>query len=480
MGYTQSGGDVVKRIPEGDLQAIEEIVRQASGSMTAGRIARALATEPPRRTLQYRLKLLVDSGRLTKEGSGRWTRYRAPRPIVHEIQVAIGVRDSAHSGLVPPLSEAGAEIRAYVRQRPEVRKPVGYDRAFLDSYRPNESFHLSVQERAQLREIGTPRIEEQPAGTYARQILNRLLIDLSWNSSRLEGNTYSLLDTTSLIETAEEAEGKDRREALMILNHKEAIEFLVENATDIGFNRYTILNLHAALADNLLPDPEAAGRLRRRVVGIEGSVFHPLGVPQLIEEAFDQALASAGAIEDPFEQAFFAMVQLPYLQPFDDVNKRVSRLAANIPLIRANLAPLSFEDVARELYTEAILGVYELKRVELLRDLFLWAYGRSAARHAAVRQSLGEPDPFRMRHRSALRELVGAVVRKHMDQRQAAIHVRAWTEAHIDALERDRFRDIAERELLSLHEGNFARYHVAPSEFAAWRKVWSRRTEGRS
>ena len=83
----------------------------------------------------------------------------------------------------------------------------------------------------------------------------------------------------------------------------------------------------------------------------------------LIEECFEQVLATAAAISDPFEQAFFVMVQLPYLQPFDDVNKRVSRLAANIPLIKANLVPLSFEDVPRDLYTEAILGVYEMKRV---------------------------------------------------------------------------------------------------------------------
>ena len=253
----------------------------------------------------------------------------------------------------------------------------------------------------------------------------------------------------------------------MILNHKDAIEFLVDSAEEIGFNRYTILNLHALLANNLLADPDSAGRLRRIGVGIAGSVFHPLEVPQLIEECFEQILATASAIADPFEQAFFVMVQIPYLQPFDDVNKRVSRLSANIPLIRANLSPLSFEDVPRRLYTEAVLGVYELNRIELLRDLFIWAYRRSAARYAAVRQSLGEPDPFRMRHRMALREVVGEVVRGRMDKKQAAAHVGAWTREHVDQEEYERFREIAERELLSLHEGNFARYRVRPSEFAA-------------
>ena len=90
----------------------------------------------------------------------------------------------------------------------------------------------------------------------------------------------------------------------MILNHKDAIEFLVNAAEDTGFNRHTILNLHALLADNLLPDPAAAGRLRQIAVGIGGSVFHPLEVPQLVEECFDRVLATASAIDDPFEQRF--------------------------------------------------------------------------------------------------------------------------------------------------------------------------------
>ena len=471
-----------RRTREDNLQAIEWVVRGRPEGATMQEIAAALETAPPRRTLQYRLKTLVDSERLAMDGSGRWARYRAPRIMLSESPhfSVLAEPPQSFAGAAPekpatpaqPLSEAGDGILNYVRRPVAGREPVGYEPAFLFSYRPNESFYLSQDERAQLREVGRAGVAEQPAGTYAKQILNRLLIDLSWNSSRLEGNTYSLLDTLRLIEAGEAAEGKDRRDAQMILNHKSAIEFLVDAAEDIGFNRYTILNLHAALADNLLPDPDAPGRLRRLGVGIHGSVFHPLEAPHLVEECFDRLLATAAAIEDPFEQAFFAMVQFPYLQPFDDVNKRVSRLAANIPLIRANLSPLSFEDVPRDLYTEAILGVYELRRVELLRDVFLWACRRSAARYAAVRQSLGEPDPFRLQHRAALHEVVGAVIRGRMDKMRANAHVEAWTARHVDEPDRGRFCEIAERELLGLHEGNFARYRVRPSEFSAWQNAW--------
>ena len=464
---------MARRIREGSLQAIEEAVRQRPEGITAPQIADALNVALPLRTLQYRLKALVDDKRLIRDGSGRWTRYRFPE-VVRLSGQPIGVTASiGRAWLMPPLSEAGEKIRGYVRQPSAGREPVGYDRNFLDCYRPNVSFYLSDIERAELWEFGKTEIVEQPAGTHAKHMLNRLLIDLSWYSSRLEGNTYSLLDTTLLIESDVVAQGKDPLEAQMILNHKQAIEILVDGAENIGFDRHTILNLHAALADNLLPDPGAPGRLRRMGVGIGASVFHPLEVPQLIEECFDWILVKAKEIEDPFEQAFFALVQLPYLQPFDDVNKRVSRLAANIPLIRANLAPLSFEDVSRELYTEAILGVYERKRTELLRDLFIWAYRRSASRYAAVRQSLGEPDPFRLKHRVAIRHLVGEVIREGMDKRTANTHIGAWTAEHIEEAERERFREVVERELLSLHEGNFSRYRIRPSEFATWQRSWS-------
>jgi Fic family protein len=116
----------------------------------------------------------------------------------------------------------------------------------------------------------------------------------------------------------------------MILNHKIAIEMLADQPEEIGFNSYTICNIHAALADNLLSNSSACGRVRSKAVAITGTVFHPLEIPSSIELAYRQILNKAGKIEDPFEQALFVMVQLPYLQPFEDVNKRVSRLAANI------------------------------------------------------------------------------------------------------------------------------------------------------
>jgi hypothetical protein len=105
--------------------------------------------------------------------------------------------------------------------------------------------------------------------------------------------------------------------------------------------------------------------------------------------------------------------------------------------------------------------------------VFIWAYERSAARYAAVRQSLGEPDPFRFKHKAALRQIVAEVVRGRMDRKAAAAHISNWVGKNgIPEVEREKFRDMAESELVSLHEGNFARYQIRPSEFEAWRQVW--------
>lgn len=354
-----------------------------------------------------------------------------------------------------------------------MRRPVGYQPGFLDDYVPNVSSYLSKALRQKLAAMGRTMDEPLPAGTHLRKVLDRLLIDLSWNSSRLEGNTYSLLETHRLLSLGESADGRKAEETQMILNHKAAIELLAEPSDDIGFNRYTICSLHALLSDNLLPDPAAGGRLRDHAVSIGASVFHPLEMPQRIEEKFAEMLTKAEQIEDAFEQSFFIMVHLPYLQPFEDVNKRTSRLAANIPLIKHNLGPLSFVDVPEDDYKSATLVVYELNRVEYLREVYVWAYERSCARYAAVRQSLGEPDPFRLRHRGALAEVVGHVVREGLNQKAAVDFLKKRIPELVEARDKTRFMELAESELAALHEGNFARFQIRPSEFRAWKANWA-------
>ncbi|RYE20117.1 MAG: Fic family protein [Sphingobacteriaceae bacterium] len=448
------------------IKGILDAIRQFPEGANIDEIRLAYDSEINLRTLQRRLKILATEGLITITGHARATVYKLASKNV-EAKSVVKLLEPAI-----PLSEEGSQVRALVTALIQRREPVGYQRSFLESYRPNIDSYLTEAEKAQLAAIGHTGID-QSAGTYAQQILNRLLIDLSWNSSRLEGNTYSLLDTERLIDQGTADETKSAKEAQMILNHKDAIEFIVQAAEDTGFNRYTILNLHAMLASNLLPDPHAPGRLRSMVIGISGSVFTPLAIPQLISEHFDLILEKAEQIKDPFEQSFFMMVHLPYLQPFDDVNKRVSRLSANISFVKHNLSPLSFIDVPNDLYTQGMLAVYEQNNVSLLKDVFLWAYERSASRYAVIRQSLGEPDPFKLIYRKQIKEIISKIIADALTSKDASGLIREWS-AELSEVDQPLFIQAVETEILALHEGNFARYRVSPKEFGRWKSAWQK------
>lgn len=421
----------------------------------------ALFPDIARRTLQRHLARLADTQAIRIEGRTRGRRYFAMGAIGHGELTLEGYASDL------PLSIDALTVLRQVTVPIARRVPVGYRRDFLERYQPNVTRYLPEPLRDRLHELGRAPAGERPAGTYARQIFDRLLIDLSWASSALEGNTYSRLDTQNLLQFGQAAAGKDALEAQMIVNHKAAIEMLVENACEIAFDRYTVQNLHALLAENLLPDAGAGGRLRRIDVAVSGTTYTPTAIPQVIEECFDTLLAKATAITDPFEQAFFAMVHLPYLQAFEDVNKRVSRLAANIPLIRDNLAPLSFVDVPRALYIEATLAVYELNRIEPLRDLFAWAYERSCQRYTVLRDALPNPDPLRLRFRDVLRQLVAGTIAAGL-RRDDLSALRDYASTLVDAADTDAVAALLFNELHQLHLGNIARYGLRPGQFEAW------------
>lgn len=440
-------------------------VRASESGLT---LAELLAAHPDvaRRTAQRVIARLIDSGQIAARGEGRARRYFRVEVQPSGAVFATGV-DGFPSFI--PLSADSRDILTYIDQPPEARTPVGYQRDFLDAYRPNETWYLSESLRRQLHKMGRTTDVNEPAGTYSRAILNRLLVDLSWASSHLEGNTYSRLDTRELIEHGKAARGKAAIETQMILNHKTAIELLVENIDSAEFNRYTLMNLQSALAENLLPNPADEGRIRQHAVDIGKSVYRPLSTPQQIEDALEVLLGTANQIEDPFEQSFFMMAHLPYLQPFANINKRTSRLAANWPLFRANLCPLTFLYVPEQAYSRATLGVYEMTRVELLRDLYVWAYERSTQEYLAIKQDLAAPDPLRLAWRDFIKQAIREVITQpRVDplscvQRAVAERVPEDEQAAVQAL--------VVEEIRRLHEGVLARYGLRPSEFTAWKAV---------
>lgn len=452
--------------PSEELNTLAVLIANAApAGVGSDALLHQLGNAYQRRTLQRRLAQLVDQQRIEVRGEGRATRYY-PRSQPVESAHPAATSPVATTADYVPTSAEGTEIRAAISQPRHLRKPVGYQLDFLSQYNPNDTAYLPPDLREQLHGLGRPPADQTPAGTFAKDILNRLLIDLSWASSHLEGNTYSRLDTERLIEFGQAAEGKDALETQMILNHKQAIEYLVLQPEPAQVHTETLIALHAFLSDGLMADPAAVGRIRRRAVEIGGSVYLPIALPQRLEELFGIVTQMAAEITDPFEQAFFLMVHLPYLQPFEDVNKRVSRLAANIPFIRHNLCPLSFIDVPQQAYVDGMLGVYELNRVDLLRDVFVWAYERSCQQYVAVKQNLVPPDIFRLRHRQALAQVIAAIVRQGEAPTEEAVKRRM--PASVLPADQEHFVQLALAEFGALHAGNAVRFGIRPLEFGEW------------
>ncbi|MEI6207352.1 MAG: type I restriction-modification enzyme R subunit C-terminal domain-containing protein [Desulfuromonadales bacterium] len=293
------------------------LARHPDGRNSEG-IRNELSNPPHLRTVQRWLAELAAKRHIAAIGKGKATIYRLLTPtdirMVSPESEAPGAAENYETYI--PLSEEGREIFSQVRRPRGARTPVGYERSFLDAYITNTTWYLGEMTRKHLHRIGDTGEFKRPAGTYGRAILNRLLIDLSWASSRLEGNTYSRIDTQNLIEFGRYAEGKDAQEAQMILNHKTAIELLLDEAESVGFDTHTFLSLHGLLSENLMPDPDASGRLRSRPVQIGGSVFVPLAAPQLIEECFHNILRKASEIDhfSPEAQAILKELLEKYAQ----------------------------------------------------------------------------------------------------------------------------------------------------------------------
>ena len=407
----------------------------------AGRedIRRNVAPDVSPPTVWRALRRLIEEGRVEVSGKARATRY----------------------GLA-----GSAAVRAHLQTPYNRRRLAVYEREFIDRYVPGKSFYLNEAARERLHAAGRPLSSPLPAGTYARRILEQLLVDLSWASSRLEGNTYDILQTERLIRFGEEAVGKDRREAVMILNHKEAIEYVVDHLADITISRMDVLGIHALLADGLLIDPAMAGQLRRMPVGISRSSYRPLDDPFVIEEEFDLLIRKAERIGDPFEQSFFLLLHIPYLQAFSDVNKRTSRVVANVPLLKADLAPLSFVTMDDADYVDGLIGVYEVNNVALLREIYVDAYLASAENYRVLRADLESPSKAALVYRDFVRGAVRRNVLEWRDFRRSETATMA-AEAGVPDADREQVVEYIGNEIRSLHEGNAIRYRLSADDLAA-------------
>ena len=454
-------------IPPRELLDIENAARRFADGASASQVWAGLTRPAPFRTLQYRLRRLVEAGRLWREGNGPFARYRVPNGRAAEVKAdpLVARRRAALDDRVP-LSEAGRAVQRDVSRSAARRPRLWYMPEILARYRPNETFYLPAAARAELAATAGPA--PGAPGARTRRVVDRLTLDAAWNHSRLAGAAYTRIEARNLIDGGRPLKRREPRDAVLILNLVRAVEYLTGRDPRRGVEGRVIQNIHALATHGLIADPARGGRLRRTALALGHGLYQPTEDGRLIRAEFARLTAKAAAITDPFEQSFFVLAHVAYLQPFDHANHAVARLAAMLPLMRANCAPLTFEDVPRQVMNDAFEGFYDLGQTALLADVFLWTMRQSALRYAAPTQALGEPDPFRIRHAAAISALARRIVVGRLDQ---AATVTAWVRRHLATpADRRRFRTVMAAELAGLHAGNLAVHGIDPTDYAAWRR----------
>lgn len=426
------------------LDEIESVIAAHPGGAGRDAIASALSGHINPRTLQRRLRQLVQNGRVVARREQRLVRYLAPATV-----------QPAAAG--PSITEVRHE------------QPTGYDPALLAAYRFDRTRrpYLDDSRRDELRTLATQW--RSASADLKPTIPATQLVDCAWGSACLDGCTYSRTQFERLVKDGVSAVGKSPFESQSALNHHSAMRYALAAAAGLDTERSAILEAHALLTDGLLDDPGEGGCVRDAPLEVPGSLYRPLASRQRLEELLDATLSAARHIDDPFEQAFFLLVHLSYLQPFSAANTAVARVIANIALLRRGHCPISYVGVSGKLYNQSLLNLYESKRIEPLRDLFIRAFETTCRRAIAARDQPLSPTAFRMQHRIALDEAVRTLVRGGW--RGSGQAVREFMPARVAPADHDRFTALVLSELRALHAGNAVRFALQPDEVQRWKEV---------
>lgn len=452
--------EVIKLDPRDKKMVVLHQLSQEAEPISLPQLIDKLDKDYPERSVRRWLVEMAKEGLVEILGSRRATKYR----VIHRIN-----RTNRGSATTSCFSSESLKVIELTRRPLYERKPVAYDDAWIASYQPNVTYYIPEHFRKQLQKTGQRSRQEDPAGTYAHQIFNRLLIDLSYNSSRLEGNTYSLLDTQRLVLEGEGAEGKLDEEKIMILNHKDAIRFLVDNAPKIEISEQTIYTLHYLLSDGLV-EARYSGKVRDHGVRIGGSTYVPYEDKKRLQQKLEQIIAKAAMIENPYEQSLFLLVHLSYIQAFTDVNKRTARLSSNIPLIKNNLVPLSFNDVEREDYSSAVIAIYEHQDIRPLLDLYVFSYMRTCAMYDTTVKAIGF-DEIRVRYRQQRRFLVREIILNQLVGNPMQEYVLAQASKLTNEKDRDHFIEDVLEDLDHIDQSYLAGLGITPDQLDVWKQL---------
>ena len=226
---------------------------------------------------------------------------------------------------------------------------------------------IEITQLNQLQNTYKNNITQLTESEYLKE-LERLAIDLSWKSSQIEGNTYSLLETEKLLKEKETASGKTKEEAVMLLNHKEALDFIIKHhdyLTPLSVQK--IEDIHSILIKELAIDRN----LRKRRVGISGTNYKPLDNEFQIADALANMCQLINSKEEVFEKTLLALVLISYIQPFMDGNKRTARIISNAILMNHKYCPISFRTVDSIDYKKAMLLFYEQNNISAFKEIFI-------------------------------------------------------------------------------------------------------------
>ena len=439
------------------LKILDFLYKQ-QGPQTLSEILHALdLSMDKQRSLRRWLNEMIKDGLIKRLGHKRDASYQAYRETEQ-----LNITEADHS-IFAKQSQSSID---YVHQPIYLRAPKTYNKTWFDSYVPNQTYYLNETLRKTMHLQGRQDRELDPAVTFLKKIYHRLLIDLSYNSSRLEGNTYSLLDTEKLVLEGIVPEGKLNEEKIMILNHKEAIRYLVENNTKLQIKEKDIFTLHYLLSDSLIL-PEYAGKVRISSVRISASTYVTLEGKQQLEEQLLLICNKVAQINDPFEQSFFLLVHLAYLQAFIDVNKRTARLCANIPLIKANLVPLSFNDINKEDYIAAMIAIYELNDVKPLADLYYFSYLRTCQEYLMTVEAVNF-DEIRARYRQQRRELIRYIIVNRIVGKILEDTIEEQTKQYVKAADQAHFIKNVKEDLQEINAVRIVGLGVTEKELNAW------------
>lgn len=237
-----------------------------------------------------------------------------------------------------------------------------------DTLRSTNVFtETEIKKLTSLREVYKSNISQLSKPEFKKE-MERLAIDLSWKSSQIEGNTYTLLETERLLKQKETASGKTKEEAIMLLNHKEAIDFIIEQPNYIvPLTISGIEDIHRLLIKELAVDKN----IRRRRVGITGTNYRHLDNEFQITEAMSDMCDLVNKRKNVFEKALFSLVLISYIQPFTDGNKRTARIVSNAILIHNKCCPISFRTVDSVDYKKAMLLFYEQNNISKFKEIFI-------------------------------------------------------------------------------------------------------------